>query len=107
LKFLIEKGNENQFFQHSNKYIKSTQVNDDLYNFLRYIFDPTLEMFSLIFLLLIVQVRGAKIRQDQVIFSSNIKYANTTASLGRFKNNDTYFNTTMETFEDLARMTVT
>lgn len=49
---------------------------------------------------------GTKVIQNSVIYNSNPKYANVTATLGRHKNNDTYFNSTITTLEDLAKMMV-
>lgn len=64
-------------------------------------------MKTLTFLILILnQVLSTRIYQKFVTFSSNLKYANATALLGRNRNNETYFNSTVETFEDLAKMMV-
>jgi hypothetical protein len=52
------------------------------------------------------QVHSTKIFLKEVIYSNNPKLANLTAAIGRDKNNDTYFNSTVETFEDLAKMMV-
>lgn len=66
-------------------------------------------MIRFIFLVIctiLYQVHGTKVVMQEVLCTSNLKYANVTATLGKNINNDTYFNSTVETFVDLSKMLV-